>query len=37
VLWHGRDPDEARGAGDLVVTGDQQAVTRLLGLFPLPS
>ena len=37
VLWHGRALDEARRAGDLVVDGDQEAVTRLLGLFPLPS
>lgn len=37
VLWHGREPDEARRSGDLVVTGEEEAVTRLLGLFPLPS
>ena len=37
VLWHGRALDEARRAGDLVVGGDRAAVTRLLGLFPLPS
>ena len=37
VLWHGRELDEARRGGDLVVSGDQEAVTRLLGLFPLPS
>jgi len=37
VLWHGREPAEARRSGDLVVTGDQEAVTRFLGLFPLPS
>ena len=37
VLWHGRDLDEARRAGDLVVTATEEAVTRLLGLFPLPS
>ena len=29
--------DEARRSGDLAVSGDQEAVTRLLGLFPLPS
>jgi DNA-binding HxlR family transcriptional regulator len=37
VLWHGRELDEARRSGDLALAGDQQAVTRLLGLFPLPS
>jgi DNA-binding HxlR family transcriptional regulator len=37
VLWHGRKAAEARRAGDMVVEGDQRAVTRLLGLFPLPS
>ena len=37
VLWHGREPDEARRSGDLVVTGEEEAVKRLLGLFPLPS
>ena len=37
VLWHGRDADEARRSGDLVVTATKEAVTRLLELFPLPS
>ena len=37
MLWHGGDPDDARRSGDLVVTGDQEAVTHLLELFPLPS
>ena len=37
VLWHGRELDEARRCGDIALAGDQQAVTRLLGLFPLPS
>lgn len=36
VLWHGRKGAEARRAGDMTVVGDQRAVTRLLGLFPLP-
>jgi len=36
VLWHGRKAAEARRAGDMLVDGDQGAVTRLLGLFPLP-
>jgi DNA-binding HxlR family transcriptional regulator len=37
VLWHGRSLDTARRSGDLAITGDEQAVTSLLGLFPLPS
>ena len=37
VLWHGRALDEARRSDDLVVRGDQEAVARLLGLFPFPS
>jgi DNA-binding HxlR family transcriptional regulator len=37
TLWHGRDLDEARRSGDMAVTGDQQTVTRLFELFPLPS
>ena len=37
ILWHGRELDEARRSGDIALAGDQQAVTRLLGLFPLPS
>jgi DNA-binding HxlR family transcriptional regulator len=37
VLWHGRKLDEARRSGDLAITGDAEAVTRFLGLFPLPS
>ena len=37
VLWHGRKAAEARHAGDIAVAGDQRAVTRLLGLFPLPA
>ena len=36
VLWHGRKAAEARRAGDMAVEGDQRAVTRMLGLFPLP-
>jgi DNA-binding HxlR family transcriptional regulator len=36
VLWHGRKAAEARRAGDIAVSGDQRAATRLLGLFPLP-
>ena len=37
VLWHGRKLDDARRAGDLVIEGDRTAVTRFLGLFPLPT
>jgi DNA-binding HxlR family transcriptional regulator len=37
VLWHGRKLDDARRAGDLAVEGDRAAVTRFLGLFPLPA
>jgi DNA-binding HxlR family transcriptional regulator len=37
ILWHGRELDEALRSGDIALAGDQQAVTRLLGLFPLPS
>jgi DNA-binding HxlR family transcriptional regulator len=37
VLWHGRKLDEARRSGDLAIAGDAVAVTRFLGLFPLPS
>jgi DNA-binding HxlR family transcriptional regulator len=37
VLWHGRELDEARRSGAIAFAGDEQAVTRLLGLFPLPS
>jgi hypothetical protein len=37
VLWHGRELEEARRSGDLAAGGDQEAVERLLKLFPLPS
>jgi DNA-binding HxlR family transcriptional regulator len=37
VLWHGRDLDEARRAGDVTIEGDRRAVTRFLALFPLPT
>jgi DNA-binding HxlR family transcriptional regulator len=37
VLWHGRKLDEARRAGDVGIEGDRAAVTRFLGLFPLPA
>jgi DNA-binding HxlR family transcriptional regulator len=37
ILWHGRKLDDACRAGDLVVEGDRTAVTRFLGLFPLPT
>ena len=37
VLWHGREVDEARRAGDLAIEGDRRAATRFLALFPLPT
>jgi DNA-binding HxlR family transcriptional regulator len=37
VLWHERDLEEARRAGDLAIDGDRRAVKRFLGLFPLPA
>jgi DNA-binding HxlR family transcriptional regulator len=37
VLWHGRELDEARRAGDVAVEGDRRAVSRFLALFPLPT
>ena len=37
VLWHGRKLAEARRAGDVAIEGDRGAVTRFLGLFPLPT
>ena len=37
VLWHGRELDEARRAGDLAIEGDRRAATRFLALFPLPT
>ena len=37
ILWHGRELDEARRSGALALTGDEEAATRLFGLFPLPS
>ena len=37
ILWHGRRLDAARRAGDIAIAGDRAAVTRLLGLFPLPT
>ena len=36
VLWHGRKLEEARRAGDIAIAGDRRAVTRFVGLFPLP-
>jgi DNA-binding HxlR family transcriptional regulator len=36
ILWHGRKLEEARRAGDIAITGDRRAVTRFVGLFPLP-
>ena len=36
VLWHGRKLDAARRSGDIAIAGDRKAVTRFLGLFPVP-
>jgi DNA-binding HxlR family transcriptional regulator/putative sterol carrier protein len=36
VLWRGREPAEALGAGDVAIEGDRRAVTRFLRLFPRP-
>jgi DNA-binding HxlR family transcriptional regulator len=36
VLWHGRRLTEALRAGDMKIEGNRPAVTRFLGLFPLP-
>jgi hypothetical protein len=36
LLWHGRKLSEARRAGDVAIEGDARAVSRFLGLFPLP-
>ena len=37
ILWHGRKLAEARRAGEVAIEGDRGAVTRFLGLFPLPA
>jgi DNA-binding HxlR family transcriptional regulator len=37
LLWHGRELQEAEGSDDAAIAGDRSAVTRLLGLFPLPA
>lgn len=37
ILWHGRRLEEARRAGDVAIEGDRRAVTRFVGLFPLPA
>jgi DNA-binding HxlR family transcriptional regulator len=36
VLWHGRRLAEALRAGDIEIEGSRPAVTRFLGLFPVP-
>jgi DNA-binding HxlR family transcriptional regulator len=36
VLWHGRRLAEALRSGDIKIEGSRAAVTRFLGLFPLP-
>jgi DNA-binding HxlR family transcriptional regulator len=35
-LWHGRQLDDALGAGEVTIAGDRAAAERLLGLFPIP-
>jgi DNA-binding HxlR family transcriptional regulator len=36
VIWGGRSLDDAQGAGQMRIEGDEAAVERLVGLFPLP-
>jgi DNA-binding HxlR family transcriptional regulator len=36
LLWHGRRLSEALRSGDVAMEGNRQALTRFLGLFPLP-
>jgi alkyl sulfatase BDS1-like metallo-beta-lactamase superfamily hydrolase len=36
VLWHERPLAEALRSGEVEIEGDREAVTRFLGLFPLP-
>ena len=36
LLWAGGQFAEARRAGNLKIEGDESAVERFLGLFPLP-
>jgi DNA-binding HxlR family transcriptional regulator len=36
LLWHGRRLSEALRAGDVEIEGSRPALTRFLGLFPLP-
>jgi DNA-binding HxlR family transcriptional regulator len=36
ILWHGRRLTEALRSGDVRIEGSRPAVTRFLGLFPLP-
>jgi DNA-binding HxlR family transcriptional regulator len=37
VLWHGRKLGAARRAGDIAISGDDDAAARFLALFPLPA
>jgi DNA-binding HxlR family transcriptional regulator len=37
VLWHGRKLSAARRAGEITVSGNEEAVARFLAMFPLPS
>src|SRR3954452_19621700 len=36
LIWERRDLADAVAAGDVMIEGDQRAVTRFLGLFPRP-
>jgi DNA-binding HxlR family transcriptional regulator len=36
VIWNGRELSDAVRAGDLRIEGDERAVSRLTGLFPVP-
>jgi DNA-binding HxlR family transcriptional regulator len=37
LLWHGRRLSEALRSGDVEIEGSRPALTRFLGLFPLPA
>jgi DNA-binding HxlR family transcriptional regulator len=37
LVYEGRDLDEALRSGDIKIEGDESAVARFLGLFPLPA
>ena len=37
VLWHGRRLRDAQRAGELTITGSEEAARRFLAMFPLPA